>query len=335
MNISFFLFPLALIYGIVVYVRNFLYDIQFFKSKKSSIPSIVVGNLSMGGSGKTPMMLWLYSHLKDQKKIAFLSRGYGRNTKGFRQVNEMSTSDEVGDEPLLLYSKTQNTLTFVCEDRILGIDRIHSLYPEVEYVLLDDAFQHRKLNADKYLLITEYNAPFFEDFYFPMGNLRDAKNQAKRADIIIISKCPDSLQDTEKEIFIKKINPLPHQSVFFATIEYELLKDVFENNNASFPEDCIVVSGIANPKLFTEAVSKKTKLIKHFNYPDHHPFSNKDIDSWSNFSDCKTIITTEKDAIRLLEHKDYLESKNLKLYSLPIKMQIDNLELFLKILNSN
>jgi tetraacyldisaccharide 4'-kinase len=335
MNISFFLFPLAFIYGIVVYVRNFLYDIQFFKSKKSSIPSIVVGNLSMGGSGKTPMMLWLYSHLKDQKKIAFLSRGYGRNTKGFRQVNAMSTSDEVGDEPLLLYSKTQNQHTFVCEDRFQGIEKIKNLFPKIDLVILDDAFQHRKLKADKYILITEYDAPFFEDFYFPMGNLRDGKNQAKRADIIIISKCPDSLHDTEKEIFIKKTNPLPHQSVFFATIEYELLKDVFENNNASFPEDCIVVSGIANPKLFIEAVSKKTKLIKYFNYPDHHPFSNKDIDSWSNFSDCKTIITTEKDAIRLLEHRDYLESKNLKLYSLPIKMQIDNLELFLKILNSN
>ena len=335
MNISFFLFPLAFIYGIVVYVRNFLYDIQFFKSKKSSIPSIVVGNLSMGGSGKTPMMLWLYSHLKDQKKIAFLSRGYGRNTKGFRQVNAMSTSDEVGDEPLLLYSKTQNQHTFVCEDRFQGIEKIKNLFPKIDLVILDDAFQHRKLKADKYILITEYDTPFFEDFYFPMGNLRDGKNQAKRADIIIISKCPDSLHDTEKEIFIKKINPLPHQSVFFATIEYELLKDVFENKNVSFPEDSIVVSGIANPKLFIEAVSKKTKLIKYFNYPDHHPFSKKDIDSWSNFFACKTIITTEKDAIRLLEHRDYLESKNLKLYSLPIKMQIDNLELFLKVLNSN
>jgi tetraacyldisaccharide 4'-kinase len=335
MNISFFLFPLALIYGIVVYVRNFLYDIQFFKSKKSSIPSIVVGNLSMGGSGKTPMMLWLYSHLKDQKKIAFLSRGYGRNTKGFRQVNAMSTSDEVGDEPLLLYSKTQNQHTFVCEDRFQGIEKIKNLFPKIDLVILDDAFQHRKLKADKYILITEYDTPFFEDFYFPMGNLRDAKNQAKRADIIIVSKCPDSLQNTEKEHFTKKINLLPHQSIFFATIEYESIKEVFEYKNVSFPEDCIAVSGIANPKLFIEAVSKKTKLIKYFNYPDHHPFSKKDIDSWSNFFACKTIITTEKDAIRLLEHRDYLESKNLKLYSLPIKMQIDNLELFLKVLNSN
>lgn len=335
MKFRFFLFPLAFLYGIIIHIRNFLFDIQLFKSNKSTLPSIVIGNLSMGGSGKTPTLLWLYDVLKTNQNIAFLSRGYGRNTKGFRQVSAMSTAKEVGDEPLLLYSKTQNQHTFVCEDRVEGIEKIKNLFPKIDLVILDDAFQHRKLKADKYILITEYDAPFFEDFYFPMGNLRDGKNQANRADIIIVSKCPNSLQDAEKEIFIKKLNPLPHQSVFFATIEYELLKDVFENKNVSFPESCIAVSGIAKPKLFIEAVCKKTKLVKHFNYPDHHSFSKKDIDSWSNFSDCKAIITTEKDAIRLIAHKDYLESKNLKIYSLPIKMQIDKLELFLKILNSN
>lgn len=335
MKFRFFLFPLAFLYGIIIHIRNFLFDIQLFKSNQSTLPSIVIGNLSMGGSGKTPTLLWLYEVLKNNQNIAFLSRGYGRNTKGFRQVSALSTAKEVGDEPLLLYSKTQNQHTFVCEDRFQGIEKIKNLFPKIDLVILDDAFQHRKLKADKYILITEYDAPFFVDFYFPMGNLRDGKNQAKRADIIIVSKCPNSLQDAEKEIFIKKINPLPHQSVFFATIEYELLKDVFENKNISFPESCIAVSGIAKPKLFIEAVCKKTKLVKHFNYPDHHSFSKKDIDSWSNFSDCKAIITTEKDAIRLITHKDYLESKNLKIYSLPIKMQIAKLELFLKILNSN
>jgi tetraacyldisaccharide 4'-kinase len=335
MKFRFFLFPLAFIYGIIVHVRNFLFDIDIFKSNPSSISTIVIGNLSMGGSGKTPMLIWLYSVLKNNHNIGFLSRGYGRNSKGFRHVSAISKAKEVGDEPLLLYSKTQNQHTFVCEDRFDGIEKIKNLFPKIGLVILDDAFQHRKLTANKYILITEYNAPYFEDFYFPMGNLRDGKNQAKRADIIIVSKCPDSLQDTEKEIFIKKINPLPHQSVFFATIEYEMLKDVFENKNVSFPERCIAVSGIAKSKLFIEAVSEKIKLVKHFDYPDHHSFSEKDIDSWSNFSDCKAIVTTEKDAIRLIEHKNYLDSKNLKIYSLPIKMQMDKMELFLKILNSN
>jgi tetraacyldisaccharide 4'-kinase len=335
MKFRFFLFPLAFFYGTIIHIRNFLFDIQLFKSNPSTLPSIVIGNLSMGGNGKTPTLLWLYEVLKDNHNIAFLSRGYGRNTKGFRQVSALSTAKEVGDEPLLLYSKTQNPFTFVCENRFKGIEKIKNLFPKIDLVILDDAFQHRKLKADKYILLTEYDSPFFNDFYFPMGNLRDGKNQAKRADIIIVSKCPNSLQDTEKEIFIKKINPLPHQSVFFSTIEYEILKEVFENKNVSFPEECIAVSGIANPKLFIEAVSKKTKLIKHFNYPDHHSFSEKDIDSWSNTSNCKAIITTEKDAIRLIEYKDYLDSKNLKIFSLPIKIQIDNLELFLKILNSN
>ncbi len=335
MKFRFFLFPLAFLYGIIIHIRNFLFDIQLFKSNRSTLPSIVIGNLSMGGSGKTPTLLWLNEVLKKNHNIAFLSRGYGRNTRGFRQVSALSTAKEVGDEPLLIYSKTQNQHTFVCEDRVEGIEKIKNLFPKIDLVILDDAFQHRKLKANKYILITEYNAPYFEDFYFPMGNLRDGKNQAKRADIIIVSKCPDSLQDTEKEIFIKKINPLLHQSVFFATIEYGLLQDVFENKNVSFPESCIAISGIAKPKLFIEAINKKTKLIKHFNYPDHYSFTEKDIDTWSNFSNCKAIITTEKDAIRLIAHKDYLESKNLKIYSLPIKMQLDNLELFLKILNSN
>jgi len=335
MKFRFFLFPLAFIYGIIVHIRNFLFDIEVFKSNPSSIPSIVIGNLSTGGSGKTPMLIWLYSVLKDNHNIAFLSRGYGRKSNGFRQVSAMSTAKEVGDEPLLLYSKTQNQHIFVCEDRFDGIEKIKNLFPQIGIVILDDGFQHRKLKADKYILITEYNAPYFEDFYFPMGNLRDGKNQAKRADIIIVSKCPESLQDVEKEHFITKLNPLPHQSVFFATIEYELVKEVFENKNVSLPERCIAVSGIAKPKLFIEAISKKIKLVKHFNYPDHHSFSEKDIESWSNFSDCKAVVTTEKDAIRLIEYKDYLDSKNLKIYSLPIKMQIDKLELFLKILNSN
>lgn len=335
MKFRFFLFPLAFIYGIIIHIRNFLFDIKVFKSNPSSISTIVIGNLSMGGSGKTPMLIWLYSVLKDNHNIAFLSRGYGRNSKGFKQVSAKSTAKELGDEPLLLYLKTKNQHTFVSEDRLDGIEKIKNLFPKIDLVILDDAFQHRKLKADKYILITEYNTPFFEDLYFPMGNLRDGKNQAKRADVIIVSKCPDSLQEIEKENFITKLNPLPHQSVFFATIEYELVKDVFENKNVSFPERCIAVSGIAKSKLFVEAVSEKIKLVKHFDYPDHYSFSEKDIDSWSKFSDCKVIVTTEKDAIRLIEHKDYLDSKNLKIYSLPIKMKIDKIELFLKILNSN
>lgn len=333
MKMSNFLLPFAWIYGTIIHIRNLLYNIHFFKSQPSPIPSIVIGNLSMGGSGKTPMLLWIYNHLSSTKKIAFLSRGYGRKTKGFIQVTENRKPEDVGDEPLLIYSKTKNPYTFVCENRIIGIDKIKEKFPNIDLIILDDAFQHRRLKGDVNILLSDFNSPYFKDFFFPYGNLRDSKKEANRADIIVFTKVPENLTQLEKNHFIDKIKLLPNQSVFFSNLMYQNIQNAFTHDARSIPEECIVVSGIANPKPFINFLNSRTNIIKHFKYSDHHPFSLSDIKNWAKIGVSKNIITTEKDGIRLLKYKNEIKQLGLEILILPIEIEMDHTDLFFEKLN--
>lgn len=308
------LFPIAIVYWIVTFVRNWLYDIKFFDSIEfdADLPLIAIGNLSAGGTGKTPHTEYLIRLLKDTYKIAVLSRGYKRSTKGFVLANERVSAAELGDESYQIHTKFPAVTVAVCESRKLGIFNL--LYQEEipEIILLDDAFQHRKVKASFYILLTAYDDLFSEDYILPFGNLRESAIGKKRADLVIVTKCPASLSSQEQEKVKQKLQvKVP---VFFTSIHYDT--NVFSANSSLPVSDIIskekvIVAGIAKPKYFVNFLnSGKDKVMI---YPDHHNFSEQEIAELNVLAQDKILVTTEKDFMRL---NGKVNSENL--YYLPI-----------------
>jgi len=312
-------FPLVPLYYAVTSLRNTLYDLGLKKSTAYSFPVICVGNLSVGGTGKTPMIEYLIDLLKDDYSIATLSRGYKRKTKGFQLANEFSSAESLGDEPFQFYSKFRNDIQVAVDgDRTNGIKQLKELDNSPDVILLDDAFQHRKVKAGFNILLTTYNKPYFEDFVLPTGNLREPRYGAKRANMIIVTKCPDNLSEAEKNKFIKSINPNQNQNVFFSTIEYS--NDIFSETDKKSIDtvgNFTLVKGIANAHPLVDFLKKKGLQFEHLNFNDHHEFSTDDI----NELDKKAlIITTEKDFMRLKQYKSLKD----KLFYLPIKVRVND-----------
>jgi len=310
------LFPFSLLYGGVTALRNLLYDKGILKSKAYDFPVICVGNLSTGGTGKSPMIELLVSYLKDDCKIAVLSRGYKRKTTGFRAVLITSTVEEVGDEPLQFKHKFPEINVAVCEDRQTGIEKLRKT---AELVLLDDAFQHRKVRASLNILLTSYNDLYINDCILPAGNLREPKSGATRAQIIVVTKCPDTLDSERMEKIIRRLKPNSKQEVYFSKIGYsshiinETEKRPLEYlRNREF----ILVTGIANPKPLIAYLKKEEFNFEIKSFPDHHNFSNSEIEQLSKH---KLILTTEKDYTRLK-----LLASRTEIYFLPIKTVILN-----------
>lgn len=315
-RIRFLLFPFAALYYLITWFRNFLFDKKILTSTSFSIPTIVVGNLSVGGTGKTPQIEYLIRLLKDTYRVAVLSRGYKRKTKGFLEVDKNITALEVGDEPLQFYQKFKNVHIAVDENRVHGIQQlIHIHTPNI--ILLDDAFQHRKLQASFYILLTSYANLFVDDFLLPVGNLREARRGVKRANVIVVTKCPEDLSETAQQKIIKKINPVKKQRVLFTTISYSEKVKGFLNIDL---QDCVdfeilLITGIANPIPLLQFLSKKNIRYKHLKFSDHYHFSEADIRKITTTfesiqSDKKMILTTEKDFVRLsqqLKNISYLE----------------------------
>src|SRR5829696_3032973 len=214
------LLPFALLYGLIVIIRNWMYDRNILKSASFGLPLIGVGNLSVGGTGKSPMVEFLVMHLKGQFKVATLSRGYKRKTKGYALANENTTAIEIGDEPLQFYKKFPEVPIAIGEERIVAIPQLLHDHPQTEVVILDDAFQHRTIKAGFNIILTDYGNLFTRDFFLPTGDLRDAKSSYKRAEIIVVTKCRPDLSREEKEALIKEIAPAERQKIFFATISY-------------------------------------------------------------------------------------------------------------------
>lgn len=320
------LFPTVPIYYTVTWLRNKLYDNDIKKSKSYNFPIICIGNLSAGGTGKTPMVEYLIRLLKDKYKIATLSRGYGRKSKGFLIGNSQSTASDLGDEPFQFYYKFHDSIQVsVDANRQNGINKLRHLKKQPEVILLDDAFQHRKVNAGLNIILTTYNNPFYNDIVLPTGDLREPRNGMVRAQIIIVSKCP-KLTVNEKETIVSKIKPKLHQKVFFSTITYSNnvigLNENIELN--SLPKFALV-TGIANAKPLVDYLKNKKLEFNHIKFKDHHDFSKKNIEAIAKQN---LIITTEKDFVRL---KDVESLKN-KLYYLPIECTIDKPKLFNKII---
>ncbi len=302
------LFPFSLLYALIVTIRNFLFNIHFFKSTSYHFPVICVGNLSVGGTGKTPMIEYLINTLTPTKKVATLSRGYKRKSKGFLMGDEKTTVLDLGDEPYQYFKKYKDITVAVDADRKNGISQLRKPPSSSEVILLDDAFQHRKVKTGLNILLTVYNDLYIDDYLLPTGNLRDNRREAKRADIIIITKCPSNLTIDEKNKITQRLKIRNYQKVFFSAIRYN---SNFYSKEKIFSIDdlknkkCTLVTGIANPSHLLNYLQTQELDFEHINYGDHHHFSEKEIAMLQNK---EMIITTEKDYMRLhaLEKACYL-----------------------------
>lgn len=305
-------FPISLIYALVVHLRNYLFDIGLFKSSSFETPIICVGNLSVGGTGKTPMIEYLVSYFKEKKKVAVLSRGYRRKSTGYTLTNQESKVEDVGDEPLQIFSKHPDISVAVDKDRRNGIQKLQkSIAPDI--ILLDDAFQHRKVRPDFSILLTAYDNLYMNDWYLPTGNLRDSKKEAKRADIIVVTKCPDQLGKEKQNEIIRTLNPKSQQAVLFSSLSYN---ENLRGKNASMVLNDLIgkhitlVTGIASPKPLVEYLDNKGIQVEHLQFKDHHFFSSTEIQL---FNTKEYVLTTEKDFVRLkgkVENLFYISVKH-------------------------
>ncbi|WP_127138461.1 tetraacyldisaccharide 4'-kinase [Flagellimonas oceanensis] len=298
-------FPISLIYALVVHVRNFLFNVGVFSSKSYRTPTICVGNLSVGGTGKTPMTEHLLRILSD-RKVAVLSRGYKRKSKGFYLADAESTVLELGDEPYQIHQKFTGVIVAVDADRRNGIEKLESLV-QPDVIVLDDAFQHRKVKPSFSILLTTYHNLYVDDWYLPTGSLRDARKEARRADLIIVTKCPIGLPEDEKKAIRAKLNPRKHQKVLFASLQYH---DVVSNGEGVEMklsqlknEQVALVTGIASPEPLVEHLKSIGLDFEHFEYGDHHHFTDKEIQQFQGY---EMLLTTEKDFVRLKGRVDGL-----------------------------
>ena len=319
--LRFLLFPFAVLYDAITRIRNWFFNLGVLKSTSFDIPVIAVGNLSVGGTGKSPQIEYLIRLLKDDYKIAVLSRGYKRKTEGFQLVNDTHTAEDVGDEPLQFYKKFKNDITVAVDaDRTNGIQQLLQTHNPPEVVLLDDAYQHRKVTASSYILLTKYNDLYVDDFVLPTGNLRESRRGAKRASVIVVTKCPENLSKSEQGKIVRKINPKSYQKVFFTTIAYdENLKGTDDKLAIADLQhkEVLLVTGIANPKPLLNFLKEKKVGFKHLNFPDHHNFTQQDISNIKKAfkelsSQQKIILTTEKDYMRLEGKVDGLNYISIK-----------------------
>lgn len=319
------LLPFALIYGWIVSLRNWMYDKNYLHSVRFNVPLICVGNLSLGGTGKSPMVEHLLSILSEEYKIGTLSRGYKRKTKGYALADQNTTALEIGDEPMQFHIKFPNVSVAVGERRIEAIPQLIQDVPKIQAIILDDAFQHREIVADFNILLTEYDNLYCDDFFIPTGDLRDHRDAAKRAAIIIVTKCPDNLSAIERDEIIEKIYPEQHQSVFFTTIQYETPYHIYNPADQwilTMRDEVLLVCGIANPLPLKNYIHEHTHTYYQISYSDHHIFSIEDLQEMKEKFDqinskSKLILTTEKDAVRLVKYTQ--ELNNIPLYVLPIK----------------
>ena len=310
------LFPFSWIYQGATSLRNKAFDWGVFESKSFGIPIICVGNLSVGGTGKTPMIEWLIRHLSTTMEVAVLSRGYKRNSSGFQLFDSQSSAAQMGDEPFQLAQKYTNITVAVDANRRNGIEQLLLQRPHVQVILLDDAFQHRWVASDLKILLTTYDNPYHKDCVLPSGNLRESQSGAQRADLIVVTKCPKELSSEMQSNFKNQLGLQSHQSCFFATIGYA---SRLKGENTPLVSDFIkkefvLVTGIANPSNLIQYLDSLDAKYTHLLFSDHHNFSKGDIHRILQKAGQKPILTTEKDAVRL---RSLLSDKSL--FELPIE----------------
>ncbi|MDR3682041.1 MAG: tetraacyldisaccharide 4'-kinase [Flavipsychrobacter sp.] len=323
-----FLYPIALLYGAVLWLRNRLYDTGFFSSIEFSVPVITVGNLSVGGTGKTPHVEYLVRLLEYEYRVATMSRGYKRHTQGFIIADESSNALRIGDEPMQYHLKFPDLTVSVAEERMTGIPALLQRKPLVEVILLDDAYQHRSVKAGLTILITDHARPFYDDYILPLGRLREQRAAYKRANVIIVSKCPLGITAQKAEEIIKKIKPQTHQQVFFTGIKYCTPYNFITKEEVNLNgKNAVLVCCIARPEPLVAHLRSNMQDVHVLSYPDHHYFVSKDLEeikaTYENWQvPGKVIVTTEKDAARLHLHFDKLKDWGIEIVVLPIEVAV-------------
>ncbi len=318
------LLPFALLYWLGISIRNWMYNKNILKSASFGLPLICVGNLAVGGTGKSPMVEYLVANLKEKFKVATLSRGYKRKTRGYALANSTSTALEIGDEPMQFHLKFPDVPVAVGEDRLHAIQQLLHDRPGTQAIILDDAFQHRSVKAGLNILLTDCNNLFTRDFYLPTGDLRDLKSSYKRAEIILVTKCKPDLTEIEKQKLITEINPTAQQHIFFTAIEYGQMYHICSNKNFNPGEktEVLLVTGIANPRPLKKLLEEHSTSYHMLQYSDHHIFTIDDLEEIKQkFEEIETsdkiILTTEKDAVRLAKFNSIMNE--LPIYILPIR----------------
>jgi tetraacyldisaccharide 4'-kinase len=326
------LFPVWFVYGFIIFMRNWMYDLKIFKSTEFHLPVISFGNITVGGTGKTPHAEYLIRLLKDNYKVAVLSRGYKRKTRNFIVATEQSTAEAIGDEPAQIKRKFPDLTVAVDRNRVNGIKKLNENIPDLDIILLDDAFQHRAVVPGVNILLVNYNRPLDGDSLMPLGRLREPAYQKKRADIIIVTKVPANITPMEKRLLEHQINPQSHQHLYFSTIRYGEPRPVFAQETADVDADfmsndlsVLLVCGVAEPQSLIEQVGEGYKEVIPLIFPDHHNYTQHNIsDILKKFNAIsnpnKVIFTTEKDAARLV-HLNLSEHLPEKWFYLPIEIE--------------
>ena len=317
------LLPFSIIYWFAVWLRNSLYNTKMLRSSSFGLPVICVGNLSVGGTGKSPMVEFLIGHLKDKFRVATLSRGYKRKTRGYALANETTTSLDIGDEPMLFHQKFPGVPVAVGEERLVAIPQLLHDKPDTQVIVLDDAFQHRAINAGLNILLTDHSNLFTRDFYLPTGDLRDLRSAYKRADIIVVTKCKFEMTGEEADKIKQEVQPLSKQQLYFSSIQYGNPYHIinFTPFELDTNTEVLLVTGIANPQPLKKLLEERCLTYQLMSFSDHYIFRIDDLkDIRRRFdrieSSKKIILTTEKDAVRLLKFRNELEK--LPLYVIPI-----------------
>jgi len=320
--------PISLLYGIGISLRNFFYRNNLLKEVSFDLPIINVGNLSIGGAGKTPHIEYLIRLLGPYINLATLSRGYNRKTKGYLKVTQTHSVEEVGDEPLQYLRKFPGIKVYVSESRTFAIPRMIMEYPDMQTVLLDDAYQHRSILPGLNVLLTDYSLPYTRDYLLPSGRLREWRAASRRADMIVVSKCPDELSVSEKKKMIAELNPLPHQKVFFSFYQYLNPYYIFNMQHRiklTQDLDVLLICAIARTDYLVDHLITVVNEVNILEYEDHHYFTNYDVSNlmtrFNNMeSPKKIILTTEKDAMRLELHREFIIENKLPILVLPLKV---------------
>ncbi len=293
--------PFSWLYGFITSLRNLLYDFQILHAEKSPQYTISIGNITVGGTGKTPMTEYLVRLLRPTQQMAILSRGYGRKTKGFILANRQCSAIDIGDEPLQYFEKFGENITVaVCEKRVVGGQQLATLRPNVKLILLDDAFQHRAIVQDTVLLLNDYHRPFYNDMPFPAGRLRETRSGATRADAIVVTKCPADLPDSEKEQINSQIRKYarPEAPIFFSYIRYA--EPLSYSGHPIQLNNVKLVAGIAHPKTFIEHTRSQMNVLEEIIFPDHHNYTSNDLEGLIKYLKNDTfVVTTEKDMVKL------------------------------------
>ena len=325
------LLPLSWLYGAAVGIRNFCFDVGLLKSQAFDVPVIAVGNITVGGTGKTPHVEYLVKMLREKFHVAVLSRGYKRKTSGYLLATNNSTMNDIGDEPMQMKSKFPDISVAVDKKRVRGIQRLTDDDEQLDVVLLDDAFQHRYVKPGINILLVDYHRLIIYDKLLPAGRLRESMKGKNRADIVIVTKCPKSLKPMEFRLITKAMNLYPYQHLFFTTLHYADLRPIFAQASNIALNDLkgrpvLLLTGIASPRQMQEDLAPYASNITPLTFADHHDFSQRDVqrinDAFAQMTaEGKLIVTTEKDATRLQLAEGLSDEVRRHLYALPVDIQ--------------